>query len=107
MPITRGDRVALWLPWCNRDETVFADPDRFLIDRHRNPHLCFGVGPHHCVAALLARVELRCLLTAMTRLIASIEVSGEVIRKRSNFLNGLKRLDVWLTPEPAPAQPGS
>ena len=107
MPITRGDRVALWLPWCNRDETVFADPDRFLIDRRPNPHLCFGVGPHHCVAALLARVELRCLLTAMTRLIASIEVSGEVIRKRSNFLNGLNRLDVRLTPEPAPAQPGS
>jgi cytochrome P450 len=99
--IAQGDQVVIWLPSCNRDEAVFADPDRFLIDRRPNPHLCFGVGPHHCVAALLARVELRLLLTAMTRLIATIEVSGEVARKRSNFLNGLSRLDVRLTPQPA------
>jgi cytochrome P450 len=98
--ITAGDQVAVWFPSCNRDENVFTDPDRFLIDRRPNPHLCFGAGPHHCVAALLARVELRCLMAAMTRLVAAIEVTGEVVRQRSNFLNGLTRLDVRMTPEP-------
>jgi len=95
-----GDQVAVWLPSCNRDESVFPDADRFLIDRRPNPHLCFGAGPHHCVAALLARVELRCLMAAMVRLVASIEVAGEAVRQRSNFLNGLTRLDVRMTAEP-------
>jgi cytochrome P450 len=99
--ISQGDQVAVWLPSCNRDENVFTDPDRFLIDRRPNPHLCFGAGPHHCVAALLARVELRCLVAALTRLVADIEVIGEPPRKPSNFLNGLTRLDVRMTPEPA------
>lgn len=97
--ISRGDQVVIWLPSCNRDETVFTDPDRFLIDRQPNPHMCFGAGPHHCVAAMLARVELRCLMGALTRLVADIDVTGQIARKPSNFLNGLTRLDVRMTAE--------
>jgi cytochrome P450 len=99
--IREGDQVAVWFPSCNRDEGVFTDSDRFLVDRRPNPHLCFGAGPHHCVAALLARVELRCLVASLTRLVADLEVVGEVVRKPSNFLNGLTRLDVRMTPEPS------
>jgi cytochrome P450 len=98
--IRPGDQVAVWLPSCNRDENVFTDPDLFLIDRKPNPHICFGVGPHYCVGALLARLELKCFLTALVRLVASVEVTGEPSRQRSNFLHGLTRLDVRMTPEP-------
>lgn len=99
--IRSGDQVAVWLPSCNRDEKVFTDPDLFLIDRKPNPHICFGVGPHYCIGALLARLELKCFMTALVRLVASVEVIGEPVRQRSNFLHGLSRLDVRLTPDPA------
>jgi cytochrome P450 len=99
--IRSGDQVAVWLPSCNRDENVFQDPDQFLIDRQPNPHICFGVGPHYCIGALLARLELKCFLTAMVQQVASIELAGEAVRQRSNFLHGLTRLDVRMTPEPA------
>jgi cytochrome P450 len=98
--IRRGERVAVWLPSCNRDETVFGDADVFRIDRNPNPHLGFGAGPHMCIAAGLARLELRCFLTAMTRLVASIELDGAPIRQTSSFLNGLTRLNVRLVPMP-------
>jgi cytochrome P450 len=47
----------------------------------------------------LARAELRCLLTAMVRTLDSIELAGPVQRKRSNFLHGLERLTVRVTPD--------
>lgn len=98
--IRAGDRVVVWLPSCNHDDTVFTDPDEFLIDRRPNPHLGFGGGPHYCIGAALARTEVRCLLEALLRRVESFEVSGEAPRRASNFLRGLDRLEVSLTPEP-------
>ena len=46
----------------NRDERVFADPDRFDIARERNPHVGFGHGYRFCLGAPLARVELQAAL---------------------------------------------
>jgi cytochrome P450 len=98
--VRRGERVTVWLPSCNRDETVFDDADAFRVDRNPNPHLALGAGPHHCIGAGTARLELRCLLTAMTRLVGAVEVVGTPVRRPSSFLNGLARLDVRLTPRP-------
>jgi cytochrome P450 len=95
-----GDPVVVWLASCNRDEDVFPGADRFLIDRRPNPHLCFAAGPHYCIGALLARIELRCFLAALLTQVASVELTGEIVRQRSNFLHGLTRLDVRLTAEP-------
>jgi cytochrome P450 len=54
----------------NRDETLFAEPDRFDISRESaNRHLAFGFGPHHCVGATLARAELH---IALERLLARL-----------------------------------
>jgi cytochrome P450 len=97
--IRKGDRVVVWLPSCNRDEKVFDDADAFVLDRRPNPHICFGGGPHYCIGAMLARLELRCLIEAMAPLISSFQVAGDVVRKRSSFLNGLDRLEITVTTE--------
>jgi cytochrome P450 len=100
--IRQGDQVVVWIPSCNRDEKVFADPDpdTFAIDRAVNPHLCFSAGPHYCAGARLARIELRCVLAAMARLVDAIEPAGQILRQPSNFLHGLSRLEVRMTPGP-------
>jgi cytochrome P450 len=94
--ITSGERIAVWIPSCNRDESVFAAPDDFLVDRHPNPHLAFSVGPHYCIGAPLARLELGCYLRALARHVSQFEVVGAPVRLKSAFLNGLERLEVRL-----------
>jgi cytochrome P450 len=96
--IKAGDRVVLWIPSCNRDESVFPDPDAFRIDRRPNPHLSLGAGPHYCVGASVGRTEIRVLLRVLLDRVASMELRGAPVRSASTFLNGLDRLQVALTP---------
>ena len=96
--IRSGDRVVVWIPSANRDEAVFPDGERFVLDRDPNPHLSFGGGPHYCVGAVLARLELRCLLTVLARLVSSIAVTGREVRKQSNFLHGHEIAEVTIVP---------
>jgi cholest-4-en-3-one 26-monooxygenase len=91
-PIRKGDKVALLYASANRDETAFADPDRFDVRRDPNHHLAFGFGPHFCLGATLARIELKALLEVMAPRIAALELTAPVRRVRSSFLNGLKEL---------------
>lgn len=72
--VAAGDRVILLYPSANRDELVFAEPYRFDIGRHPNPHVAFGFGTHFCLGASLARLELRLLLEALTQRITRLEV---------------------------------
>ena len=65
--------VLLLVASANRDAAVFDDPDTFNIDRTPNPHLAFGFGPHICLGAELARLELRILLEALLPRINSIQ----------------------------------
>lgn len=60
--IRAGDSVVMVYPSANRDEAVFDAPDEFRIDRHPSEHLVFGIGPHFCLGASLARMQLRVLL---------------------------------------------
>jgi cytochrome P450 len=57
--LREGDEVMLFYPSANRDEAVFAAPDTFDVRRDPNPHLAFGFGPHFCLGASLARLELK------------------------------------------------
>ncbi len=95
--IRAGDRVVVWIPQCNRDETVFRHAEQFDIGRVPNPHMTFGWGPHYCVGAELARLELRCFLAAMVRRVDTIEVTGDVLGQASVLLNGLERLQVTMS----------
>jgi cytochrome P450 len=72
--IAKGDKVVMWYTSANRDETVFAEPDRFRITRSPNPHLSFGIGPHFCLGASLARVEIAAVFRTLLAQAPSWEV---------------------------------
>jgi len=92
--IKEGDRVALWIPSANRDESVFDDSYRFDIARSPNEHIAFGKGEHFCAGAHLARLELRLMLADLLSRIEHIELAGKVERLRSNLIAGIKHMPV-------------
>ncbi|MBB2910409.1 cytochrome P450 [Streptosporangium becharense] len=98
--IEAGQPVSVWLGSANRDERVFRDPYRFDIARRPNRHVAFGVGPHYCIGAGLARLGLRIFLSELTRLVEKVEVVGETAHLRSNFVAGYKSMPVRFTPRP-------
>lgn len=94
-----GDKVVLWYVSGNRDDEAFVDAGRFDVGRSPNKHLSFGRGgPHICLGAHLARLEIRVVLDELRERVSRFELAGEPRRIRSNFTNGLKSLPVRLTP---------
>jgi cytochrome P450 len=90
-----GDKAVLYYYSANRDEAVFADPDRFDITRSPNPHVGFGAaGPHFCLGAHLARRELAVMLRELLTRVPDI-TAGEPDRLLSSFVNGIKRLPCY------------
>jgi linalool 8-monooxygenase len=96
--IAKGDKVVLWYASGNRDETVFGDPDTFDPRRGNIPHVGFGAGQHVCVGSRLAEMQLRVAFETLAKRVASFTVTAPPQRLRSNFINGLKTLDVALDP---------
>jgi len=87
-----GDKAVLYYYSANRDEAVFADPERFDITRSPNPHVGFGAaGPHFCLGAHLARREITVMLRELLTRVPDI-TAGEPDRLLSSFVNGIKRL---------------
>jgi cholest-4-en-3-one 26-monooxygenase len=91
-PVRAGDRVALLYPSANRDESVFADPYTFDIARHPNPQIAFGFGPHFCLGASLARLELRALFTHLARRITNLRVVTEPDIEPNIFVGAVRSL---------------
>lgn len=94
--IREGDKVVMWYPSSNRDETRYEDPDRF--DVRRNPeHQAFGAGGRHfCLGAALARLELRILLEETLSRFPEMTIDGPTAFAISPFANQLKALPVRL-----------
>lgn len=102
--VEAGDRVTLWLPSANRDESVFDDPDRFDVTRRPNRHLALGFGEHFCLGSVLARMELRLLYEEILGRSLRVEPDGEPTMLSSIVVNGPERLPVTFAPGgPAPA----
>jgi len=96
--IMPGDVVTLWHSSANRDELCFTEPHRFSLSRKPNKHVTFGYGPHYCIGAALARLEIVVLLDTLRGFAGHIEVTGEVSYFHSNFLRGISHLPVKFRP---------
>ncbi|HET8527200.1 MAG TPA: cytochrome P450 [Actinomycetota bacterium] len=93
--IKRGDKVVVWFVSGNYDDEVFPDAERFDVGRDPNPHMAFGSGgPHVCLGAHLARLEVRVMFEEMVPRVKSLETTGPIERLRSNFINGIKHMPV-------------
>ncbi|MGH9232315.1 MAG: cytochrome P450 [Acidimicrobiales bacterium] len=97
--IREGEKISLWYISANRDESVFDDPFRFDITRDPNPHIAFGGGgPHFCLGAQLARLEIRLLFEELAARVPRLDGPPRPDRLRSNFIAGIKHLPVRLVP---------
>ncbi|TLQ42860.1 cytochrome P450 [Streptomyces marianii] len=92
--IREGQAVVAWLSAANRDERLFPEPHHFVPGRTPNRHLGFGTGPHHCLGAALARLELRELLSQLATEARGVEPRGTVRWMRSNLVQGYSSLQV-------------
>lgn len=93
--IRRGDRVVMWYASGNRDETVFSAADEFRVDRENaREHLAFGYGIHRCLGSRVAEMQLRILWEELLSRGTNIEVVGEPVRVKSNFMLGYSALPV-------------
>jgi cholest-4-en-3-one 26-monooxygenase len=93
--IRQGDRVVLWYASANRDAEAFPDPFMFDVDRTPNDHVAFGGGgPHFCLGANLARLELRLIFTELVTRMPDARFDGEVEMLRSNFVAGIKHMPI-------------
>jgi cytochrome P450 len=101
VPLPAGSTLVLSLMSANRDETVFEDPERFDPGRgaQLRQHLAFGHGPHICVGAGLARLELRIAVQTLAETVQKITLSepDELTYTESYMLRGLVRLPVVVT----------
>jgi linalool 8-monooxygenase len=96
--IAKGDKVVMWYISGNRDEQVYEGPDAFDITRRNVQHVGFGTGQHVCVGFRLAEMQLRVAFSHLAQRVRRFEVVASPRRFRSNFINGLKNLDVRLIP---------
>jgi cytochrome P450 len=96
--IREGEKVVMWYPSSNRDETRFEDPDRFDL-RRRAEHQAFGAGGRHfCLGTALARLELKILIEETFARFPEMEIADEPRFVESPFANQLKTLPVRLRP---------
>ncbi len=97
--IKKGDKVVMWYVSANRDEGVIPRANEFLIDRKNSKqHLSFGWGVHFCMGSRLAEMQLRVLWEEIMERFRLVEVAGEPVRVRSNFVKGFKELPVRVHP---------
>nr|MBA2532852.1 cytochrome P450 [Nocardioidaceae bacterium] len=91
-----GQKVAALLGSANRDESVFASPERFDVGRAPNPHVGFGMGVHFCLGAPLARMELEVSLATLLDRFPALELAAEPAQRPTFVLRGFERIDVDL-----------
>jgi len=93
--IAQGDKVVMWYASSNRDEAVWDRPDTFDVTRSPNPHQAFGGGgPHFCLGAFLARMEISVVLEEMLARNITLERTSEPTRVASNFVRGVLDVDL-------------
>src|SRR5207342_2921119 len=85
--LREDDKVLILYQSANRDERVFDEPDAFRVDRDPNPHLGFGIGPHFCLGANLARLEVKVVFEELFGRLRDIRVKdGAAVERSDNAL---------------------
>jgi cytochrome P450 len=101
VPIAEGQKVVMYYGSANHDEDVFNDADVLDLGRRPNDHVAFGGGgPHFCLGAHLARVEIDALLRELLERFPDLEPAGPTEWLASTFISGPKHLPVTFTPTP-------
>jgi cytochrome P450 len=99
-----GARIAILLGSANRDERVFDDPDRYDLDRDTSKVISYGRGPHHCLGAPLAQVEMRIALEEAGAVFSDYEIDmANARRVHSPNQRGFASLPCAVTHRPRPA----
>ena len=97
--IKEGEKVIMWYLSGNRDESVFPDADRFIIDRpNARGHVAFGFGVHRCMGNRLAELQLRVLWEEILKRFRKVEVVGDITRLSNNFIRGIGEVPVRVHP---------
>ncbi len=102
--IRAGEELMLLYPSANRDEDVFDEPFRFDVGRTPNEHVAFGFGPHFCLGASLARLEISVMLDQLLERLPDLHLAdpdAATTLRPANFISGLERLLVRFTPSAA------
>jgi cytochrome P450 len=95
--IAKGDKVLMWYLSANRDEAVFDDADRLIVDRENaRQHLSFGFGIHRCLGARLAELQLRILLEEMIKRRMMVEIVGPPERPATLAGHGFSKMPVTI-----------
>jgi cholest-4-en-3-one 26-monooxygenase len=100
VPVPAGGQVLLMYGSANRDEAVFDDPDVFDVTRRPGDHIAFGLGPHFCLGASLARLELRTFFEEFVARVDTAEWADSEGPRilRNSFVRGVTEFPVTLTP---------
>ena len=97
--IKAGDKVLLSYASANRDDRHFPNPDVFDASRTPLDHVAFGGGgPHFCIGAQLARLDLRLVFSELFRRVGGFEMAGDPVRLRANQFAGWLHFPVTATP---------
>ena len=87
--IEAGQKVVMFYAAANFDPKVFDRPREFAIRRSPNPHISFGAaGPHHCLGAHVARIEIAAMVRALLRRFPTLELDGPLVWSSSTIMNG-------------------
>ena len=97
--LKEGDRILMLYGSANRDEAVFENPDVLDLTRDPNPHLGFGIGPHFCLGANLARTEIKVVFQELFRRLPDIAVPDGIGPRRgdSTLVLALNQLPATFT----------
>lgn len=97
--IKKGERVVMWYASGNRDGEAIDQPNEFIIDRaNARHHLSFGFGIHRCMGNRLAEMQLRIVWEEILKRFHTVEMVGQPVRVRSNFVRGYSELPVRVHP---------
>jgi cytochrome P450 len=95
--IPKSDPIIVIIGCANRDEKVFSRADQLMLDRDPNPHIGFSFGPHYCLGASLARLEVRVALTQLLErapLFRRANPNEQIVHRPGFFIRSVERLDL-------------